>query len=268
MITSTANPLVKRIRALGDAKHRRRESAFFCEGIQPVMRAVEEGARIEVLVVSPELVVSPAAADLIADLERAGTRVARLSAEVFRRISLRDGPSGVGAIVGGELGGLDSLRVTPRSLFVVLHEVANPGNLGSIIRSADAAGAAGVVLLGTTADPFAPVAVKASMGSLFTVPVVRERSADEFFSWAMKNGVTVVTTSARGTSSHYDTRFLRPGALLFGSEGDGLPPDLLKRGQATVRIPMVGTVSSLNLSVAVGVLLFGAQEVELGRSGR
>jgi len=201
LITSSANPVVKRVRLLADRRHRRREGAFVVQGIQPVWQAVEAGAAIETLIVAPGLLGrSPAArraAEMVAGQEAAGVRVARLSDELFGRLSGRDGPPGLAAIVRGRVLPLSELPSGPRSVFVALHEIGNPGNLGTIIRTANAAGAGGVVLIGQATDPFDPVAVKASMGALFGLPVAQAREAGEFFAWAAGRGVTVITTSAR-----------------------------------------------------------------------
>jgi len=263
LISSAANPLVKRMRLLGDRRHRRREGAFVVEGIQPVWQAVEAGANVEVLVVAPALLGGSPAAEMVAGQEAAGTRVARVTGELFARLSARDGPSGLAAIVRARVPGLASLPVTPGSVFVALHEVGNPGNLGTIIRTADAAGAAGVVLVGAAADPFDPAAVKASMGALFAVPVARAADAAEFFAWAGGSGVTVVTTSAKADRSFWEASYPRPLALLLGAEGAGLPDDVLAAGDAQVRIPMTGTAESLNLAVAAGLLLYQARKPEL-----
>jgi len=262
LISSAANPVVKRVRLLGDRKHRRREGAFVVEGIQPVWQAVEAGADVEVLVVAPALLGSRAA-EMVAGQEAAGTRVARVTAELFARLSARDGPSGLAAIVRARVSGLASLPVTPDSVFVALHEVGNPGNLGTIMRTADAAGAAGVVLVGAAADPFDPVAVKASMGALFVVPVARAADPADFFAWAGGAEVRVVTTSARARTSFWEASYPRPLALLLGAEGAGLPEDVLAAGDAQVRIPMTGTAESLNLAVAAGLLLYQARKPDL-----
>src|SRR5260370_6486111 len=156
-----------------------------------------------------------------------------------------------------------SLRVSPGAVFVALHEVGNPGNLGTIIRTADAAGGAGVVLIGAAADPFDPVAVKASMGALFAVPVAGAADAAEFFAWAAGCGVSVVATSAKARASFWAASYARPLALLLGAEGAGLPDDLLAAGDLQVRIPMTGTAESLNLAVAAGLLLYQARRPDL-----
>src|SRR6266566_4483239 len=231
------------MRLLADRRHRRREGAFVVRGIQPVWQAVEAGAAIETLIVAPGLLGrSPAerrAAEMVAGQEAAGVRVARVSDELFGRLSDREGPPGLAAIVRGRVLPLSELPAGPRSVFVALHEIGNPGNLGTIIRTANAAGAGGVVLFGP--------------------PVVQAREAGEFFAWAGDRGVTVITTSARATVSFWDASYPRPLALLLGAEGSGLPGDVLAQGDVCVRIPMVGTAESLNLAVAAGLLLYEAQ---------
>jgi TrmH family RNA methyltransferase len=265
LISSAANPVVKRMRLLGDRRHRRREGAFVVEGIQPVWQAIEAGADVEVLVMGPDLLGSAAAARMVAEQEAAGVRVARLTAELFARVSARDGPSGLAAIVRARIPGLAGVQVTPHAVFLALHEIGNPGNLGTIIRTADAAGAAGVVLIGAAADPYDPAAVKASMGALFAVPVARAADPAEFLRWAAGSGVTVVTTSARARTSFWEAGYPRPVALLLGAEGAGLPDDVLAAGDLQVRIPMTGTAESLNLAVAAGLLLYQARRPDLSR---
>jgi TrmH family RNA methyltransferase len=139
---------------------------------------------------------------------------------------------------------------------VALHTVGNPGNVGAIVRTASAAGAGGVILIGPSADPYDPVAVKASMGALFTVPVATAESAAEFLAWAVGRGVCVAATSARAGTSCWDATLRLPLALLLGSEGAGLPDDVLAAADVQIAIPMTGTAESLNLAVAAGVLLY------------
>ena len=271
LITSGANPVVKRVRLLADRKHRRRAGAFVVEGTQLVWQAVEAGADVEILLVAPGLLGRSAAARrltaMIAGQEERGVRVARLSDEVFTRISGREGPSGLAAIVRRRLAGLAGLAAGPAAVFVALHSIGNPGNLGTIIRTANAAGAAGVVLVGQTTDPFDPAAVKASMGALFTLPVAHAATPAEFFGWAAAVGVTVVTTSARAGQSFWDASYPRPLALLLGAEGAGLPSEVLARGDRQVQIPMSGTAESLNLAVAAGLLLYEVNRQARGAIG-
>jgi TrmH family RNA methyltransferase len=256
VISSAANPLVKRVRLLADRKHRRRESAFLVQGIQPVWQAVEAGSDVEVLIVAPDLLRHPGAVAMVAAQEAAGVRVARLSGELFGRITDRDSPPGLAAIVRAAPVTIADVAASPSSLVVALHSVGNPGNLGTIIRTASAAGASGVILIGPSADPYDPAAVKASMGALFTVPVATAVSAAEFLAWAREGGVRVAATSARGSVTCWDADLRPPLAVLLGSEGSGLPEDVLDAADLRVAIPMTGTAESLNLSVAAGILLY------------
>ncbi len=255
LITSAANPLIKRVRLLEDRRHRRRERAFVVRGIQPVWQAVEAGAAIEVLLVAPDLLRGRAAA-MVAEQEGRGVRVARLSAELFGRIADRDGPAGLAAIVAGDTVGLADLEVWPGAVFVALCEVGNPGNLGTIIRTADAAGAAAVILVGASTDPFDPAAVKASMGALFSVPVAAVSTAAEFVRWCRDRGVAIAAAVGQGSGAFWDVALPSPVAILLGSEATGLPGDLLAEGDVRLRIPMTGTAESLNLAVAAGILLY------------
>ncbi len=290
VISSAANPLVKRVRALADRKHRRRESAFVVQGIQPVWQAVEAGADIEALIVAPDLLRHRGALDMVEAQQAAGVRVALLSGELFGRIADREGPTGLAAIVRAAPTPLDQLakptaqvsrrparaagpqtdresrrparaagleidRAPEDALFVALHSAGNPGNVGTIIRTASAAGAAGVILIGPSADPYDPAAVKASMGALFTVPLA-VASDREFVAWARARGVMVAATSARASVSCWQAEWALPLAVLLGSEGEGLPDDLLSAADLRVSIPMTGTAESLNLAVAAGILLY------------
>ncbi|HVB42901.1 MAG TPA: RNA methyltransferase [Streptosporangiaceae bacterium] len=264
-ISSAANPLAKRIRLLASRKHRREQGTFVVEGIQPVWRAIQAGWEIEVLVATAELARSESpAAKMIADQESRGLRVALLSAELFQRLSEREGPSGLAAIVRSKSPRLADLRVQPGSVFVALHRIGNPGNLGTIIRTVDAVGGSGVVLVGETTDPFAPAAVKASMGSLFAVDVAQAADARAFFDWASTNGVLVLATSGGADQDHWNTTYHPPLAILLGSEGEGLPADVLARADARIRIPMTGTAESLNLAAAAAVMLYEARRHTFG----
>jgi TrmH family RNA methyltransferase len=267
-ITSAANPLIKRLRRLADRKYRRREGAFVVEGVQPVWAAVDAGAELETLVAAPEMVTTDVRARLVDRQHAAGLPVAWISPELFRRLSSRDEPAGVAAIVRMQIRPLADLpgpTGTDQSV-VALHGIANPGNLGTIIRTVDAAGAAGVILVGNTCDPYAPAAVKASMGSLLAVDLAQCDDLDEFFCWTQRHGIGVLAASGHADTDHWDAQFLGPMALLLGAEGPGLPADALRRSDQVVRIPMTGTAESLNLSVAAGVLLYELRREALHRA--
>ncbi len=263
VITSAANPLVKRIRQLGDRRFRRQQGCFVVEGIQPVGRATEFGWPVQTFVIAPELL--PArAAELVAEQEGRGVRVARFSSELFGRVSGRDGPSGLLAIVGARDQPLAGLAVPPGGVFAVLDRVANPGNLGTIIRTVDAAGGAGVILAGDSTDPFGPAAIKASMGSVFALPVTTAANGAEFAGWARRHGVQVVAATGAAGLEHWNSTYRPPVAILLGSERQGLTPDLLAAAELAVRIPMTGSAESLNLAVAAGLMVYEVRRHQIG----
>lgn len=267
-ISSAANPLVKRIRLLANRKHRREQGAFVVEGIQPVWRAITAGWHIEALVVGQELRPDSPAAAMVDEQEARGIRVARLSHELFTRLSSREGPTGLAAIVRSRQPVLADLNPGPDSVFVALHRIGNPGNLGTIIRTADAAGGGGVILIGDTTDPYAPAAVKASMGSLFALNVVRVPAQEPFLTWAGENGVEIVAASGQADVAHWDASYRPPLAVLLGSEGEGLPADLQARADQRIKIPMTGTAESLNVAAAAAVLLYEVRRHKLGPNVR
>lgn len=259
IITSAANPLAKRVKLLASRKHRRRENAFVVEGHQPVWRAVEAGWEIETLLTAPALLTNQPAQDMIDEQQRSGVPVARLSAELFTRLVNRDGPTGIAAILRTRTQTLPGLTTHARAVFVALHRIANPGNLGTIIRTADAVGAAGVILIGDTVDPYAPAAVKASMGSLFAVDIAHTPHTDGFLDWAAQHAITVLAADGTADNDHWHTTYTPPLAILLGSEREGLPHDLLSHSTHRLRIPMTGTTDSLNIAVAASIILYETQ---------
>jgi TrmH family RNA methyltransferase len=257
LISSPSNPLLKRIRKLRQRKHRAEQRALFVEGIAPVWQAIESGAAVEVVVTAPELLTSGGAQDLVASLEGRGISVATVTPAAFESVAERDNPSGLGAVVTIPEMRLSDVVLGDSPLVVALDEVGNPGNLGTVVRTADAAGAAAVVVTGASADAWHPGAVKASMGTVFSTPVVGSGLA-EALDWARERGLAVVATSAQGDVDHWDAGYPDRCLLLFGSEATGLSPDTLEAADLVVRIPQTGAASSLNLAVAAGIVIYEA----------
>lgn len=256
VITSFSNPTVKRFKALAARKHRRREGEFTVEGLQPVWFAVRSEWTVDMLIVAPDLLHHEDAWQMVDEAGRGDTAVVWVSRDVFTHLSDRDGPAGLAAIVRGSIGGLGAFAPAAGAPVVALHHVGNPGNIGTILRSADAAGAAGVVTVGASADPLAPTAVKASMGSLFAVPTAHTDSVDDLFTWAAAASRTVVAVTGNTNESLWGAPVPDDAVLLFGSEGDGLPTEIAERCALQLAIPMQGTAESLNLATAASITLF------------
>ncbi len=262
MITSLANPLVKELRALTRKKERDARGEFLVEGIQPLVCAAQNNAPLKMILVAPDLLTSPRAHAFVETQERHGARVVRVSRAVFESFAERENPSGLAAVAKIAPRALTEIRLDAHALLVALYQIGNPGNLGAILRTADAVNARGVILIGATTDLYAPAVVQASRGALFAVPCVRVDTAAEFLAWARAHSVRLVTTSDRAAQEFWRADLRPPLALVFGSEGAGLPDALLQAGQPT-RIPMTGQLDSLNLACAASVLLYEAKRQQM-----
>ncbi|NNJ10066.1 RNA methyltransferase [Chloroflexales bacterium ZM16-3] len=255
MITSSSNPTIRQIRALRQRKERERAGLCFVEGVRLVGEAVQLGVGVEALVVAPDLLGSPFAHELVAQQVAAGTRIIEVSAEVFAGLSQKDGPQGLAAVARQRWTPLDDLRLGPPPGWVALVEPADPGNLGTILRTADAVGASGVILLDSATDPYDPAAMRASMGAIFAVQIARA-SFDAFAAWKRASGAFLVGASDKAADHYQDIIYPQPVVLLMGSERQGLSPAQQSVCDQMVALPMRGRSDSLNLAVATGVLLY------------
>jgi TrmH family RNA methyltransferase len=255
MITSPSNPTVRQIRALRQRKEREREGLCFIEGVRLVGEAVQLGAEIEALVVAPELLASPFARDLVAQQAAARTRLIEVSAEVFAGLSQKDGPQGLAAVARQRWTHLADVRLGPPPGWVALVDPADPGNLGTILRTADTVGAAGVILIGDATDPYDPAALRASMGAAFAVQLARA-TFDEFAAWKRTSGAFLVGASDKAPADYQSVTYPQPLVLLMGSERQGLSLTQQACCDLMVSLPMRGRSDSLNLAVATGVMLY------------
>lgn len=255
-ITSRANPALKRIRALRQRRERERSGLFFAEGIRLVAEAVQLGAPIVQIVAAPDLLTRhPFARELVTAQRAAGTPCLTVSDDAFASIALKEHPQGLGAVIRQQWTALDAADAGTGLCWIALDRMQDPGNLGTILRTADAAGAAGIILLGQTTDPYDPTAVRASMGALFAQQLVRA-SWDEFAAWAAAAGCHIVGTSDATADDYTTVSYPRPLVLLMGSEREGLSAEQQAAVGHMVRIPMRGRSDSLNLAVATAIMVY------------
>jgi TrmH family RNA methyltransferase len=254
LIASRNNPKVKAIRDLRHRKERERSGLFFVDGIHLVAAAIELRAMVEQLVVAPDLLSSRFARDLLYQQRQSGVDCLEVTAEVFESLASKEAAQGIGAVVQQRWEALE--RAPPaRDCWVALEAIHYPGNLGTILRTSDAVGAAGAILLGPTTDPYDPAAVRASMGAIFSQRLIRA-DLDEFAAWTRRHGCKVVGTSPGAALDYQSVAYELPLVLLMGSEPRGLSAEGLGLCDTIVSIPMVGHNDSLNLSVAASVMLY------------
>lgn len=255
LISSRSNPTIKRIRALRSRKEREESGLFFVEGIKLVGDAAESDASIEMVVVCPDLLRSDFAREMVENLRGRGVQVVDVTSDVFETVASKENPQGIGAVVRQNWLSLSEAPLTSRMGWVALDGVQDPGNLGTIIRTADSAGAQGVVLIGHTTDPYDGAAVRASMGAIFSQGLVRA-SFDEVATWRDAHRAFMVGTSDAATRAYRQAEYRFPAILLMGSEQHGLDRCKQNACDEVVSIPMAGRSDSLNLSVATGIVLY------------
>ena len=256
MITSSANEQIKTLRKLDQAKDRRASGNFLAEGLRAVGQAFDSGAKIHELIVSPELLVSEYGRSLLERADEQKTPVLELSASVFATLARKEKPQGIAALVAQKWSDISITTAQTGSFWVALESIQNPGNLGTILRTCDAVGASGLILLDDSTDPYDPAAVKASMGSIFTVPHFRAEFSDFEAFLKRSKDLKVIGTSDKAESSAFEVIFPPTVLLLLGSERQGLSEKYVSLCSQMLRIPMEGACDSLNISVAAGVMLY------------
>jgi TrmH family RNA methyltransferase len=256
-ITSLQNPRIKQLVKLRERRDRDDAGLFLVEGYREVRRALEKKVHLNDLYFCPSWFLGGNEAALLETARAAGAQLCELSREAFAKCSYRDRPDGLLGVAAQWRLGLDDLKLGAQPLLLVVEAIEKPGNLGTILRSADAAGVDGVIVCDPVTDLFNPNVVRSSTGVLFSVPVVIADSA-AVHAWLVTRGIRVVATTP-DTDQLYTKIDLRgPLAIVMGSEQYGLSEFWLKESNARVRIPMAGQADSLNVAMATIITLFEA----------
>lgn len=258
MLTSRNNPLIKQFRALSQSKARKNTGLFLVEGIHHVGAAVEADWDVEIILHAPDLLTSAYARDLLLAAAQKGIRCQSASADLLRSLAGKENPQGILASVQQRETSLADLQDFQHGVAVISPQ--DPGNVGTILRTLDAVGADGLILLDGGVDMYHPKVVRASMGALFWKPSVRT-TFDDFLAWTEKEGLLRIGTSAHGTNDWTTLKLAEKSwVLLLGSEQKGLSSQQADVCDHLVSLPMRGRGTSLNLGVAAGVFLYGLMQ--------
>ena len=254
-VTAFSNATVKLLRSLRDKKARRAEGLFLAEGLRILTEARDSGRLPEIVAFSPDGAKHPLAAEIIAATEAAGGDAIETSADILSKMSGKDNPQ---MLLGAYRQSDVSLELIDRSkadLWIVAQELRDPGNIGTILRTGDAVGAGGLILVDDSADPYSVEAVRASMGAVFTQEIAVARWP-EFLSWLRSGDGQLVGTSLKATHDYLGAEYRNPCFLLIGNEQQGLPADYEAECDLLVKIPMSGRADSLNAAMAAAVMAF------------
>jgi TrmH family RNA methyltransferase len=254
-ISSTANDTVKLLKSLDRKKARSETGLFLAEGARLAEEALKHGWAPAYALAGIEALERRQTAELLGKMKAAGARVLTASEKVLGSVARKDNPQTVVAAFRQRLNQLSDLETKGPRRWVALYEVRDPGNLGTVLRTSDAAGIDGVILIGQSCDPFSVEAVRATMGSLFAMKLVTATFAD-FDAWRRKNGARVIAASMRGKARHDAAKYGEKSIVLMGNEQAGLPVEVENACDELVRIPMSGSADSLNLASAASVMIY------------
>jgi TrmH family RNA methyltransferase len=254
VISSRSNDRVKAIRALREKRERDVNGTFFAEGRRLLQAALQTGAVIEEVVLAPERL-DNAEARLVEQLDELGVPMLEVTPELFDVIAFREEAQSVGAVIRQRWETLSSVSET-RRCWLALNDIQHPGNLGTLIRTCDAAGGDGVIISGRSTDPYHPMAVRGTLGALFSQRIVRATQAD-LTRWLPNSGCLVVGTSPDGDVDYREVDYaLKPVVIMGGNERVGISKEQIALCDHLVRIPMAGYVESLNLGIATALVLY------------
>ena len=260
-LSSVSNPIVKAAAELKQKKYRTEQQAFLVEGMRSVEEAVNCGIVKQLFVLKGTKTASARQAAIIAAAAAEGVELYEV------KIADTETPQALTAVVARQSAALEELAAAG-GIVLVLDRIGDPGNLGTMIRTADAAGISGIVLLAGCTDIFAPKAVRSTMGSLLHIPVAEGICEADFISWARKNGYEITVTCLENADSLYQTDLQGPVAVVVGSEAEGVSDGLLEAAVKKVFIPMEGQAESLNAAVAAGIVMFECLRQRLAGKGK
>lgn len=254
-ITSLTNPTVKAVRGLHLRKEREESGLFLAEGLKIVIEAIDLGHAPRILMYGADAAGHPMLQKAVAATQDARGEVIEVSRDVLEKVSKRDNPQAVVGVFPQAYTSLGDIRPADAPCWVALQAVRDPGNLGTIIRTADSAGCGGVILVGDCTDPYSVEAVRATMGSVFAVRIAKA-TVEAFLDWRKTWPGSVAGTLLSATTDYRQADYKTPTLILMGNEQQGLPPELAAACDVTVKIPMRGRADSLNLSVATGIMIY------------
>jgi TrmH family RNA methyltransferase len=258
-ITSLANPIIKDIKSLTQKKNRDASNRFIAEGLKLVIDAIDRGWAIETLIYAKAAAEKPIVQKTAARVIASSGLVLEVTEKVLSSITRRDNPQMVVGIFTQKFTKLDQIAPQNDETYLALDRVRDPGNLGTIIRTADAAGVSGLILVGAITDPFSIETVRATMGSIFAMPIAKA-SIEEFVTWEKTQNTSLIGSHLQGSQDYRQIAYKEKATiLLMGNEQAGLPQELSDECDQLARIPQSGDADSLNLAIATALMIYEAR---------
>lgn len=252
-ITSTQNPKIKSLLALEKPRERRKQCLFIVEGAKEVRMAIEAGYKIGNIFFCEEIIDKDESKDLLKN----DRLLIPVSPEVFDKIAVRESTGGILAVAEQKMHTLADIKLGKSPLLLILEAVEKPGNLGAILRTADAAGVDAVIICDPQTDFYNPNVIRSSVGCVFTKQIASATS-EETISWLRKNNIQIFCTYLKASKPYHEVDYTKPSAIIMGTEATGLSDVWVKNSDSNIIIPMLGKIDSMNVSNAAAVVVFEA----------
>ncbi len=265
-ITSAANTRIKEAVRLRERNHITGEDLFVIEGLRIIETALEAGVDIREVFFTDRFGSQREGGKLLKTLRAKGAHIFSITEHLLKKITDTETPQGIAAVISYETSPLDGLPARVNPLYAVGDGIGEPGNLGTIIRTADAAGADAVILLEGTCDVFIPKVIRATAGSIFHLPISHAR-AETFVKWLRRRGIPLAATSADANNSVFESKLDGPMALVFGNEARGISDTIKEAADITLKIPIYGRAESMNVAISAAICLYEAARQRRAKQG-
>lgn len=257
-ISSAENAVIKHIKQLSRRKYRDKHKEYMIEGVRILCDALENKQKIKYAVFCDALYRAADGENLLNQLAEQGVKVYRTTEKLYGEIAETESPQGIMAILPRKEIGLEQLTKKKGSFFIVIDQVQDPGNLGTIIRTADSAGVDAILLTKGCVDLYNPKTIRATMGSIFHLPILMLEDSQEGISFLKNNQIKILTTSLNAVSYHYEIDYQQNVAIVVGNEANGVSYTWMDSADVLIKIPIQGKAESLNVSVAASIVLYEA----------
>ena len=257
-ISSFTNDKIKYLRSLYRKKYRREENKFVIEGVRIIEEALKEDIEIDSIFYSNYLFRNKRGEELLINLQKYDLELIEITDKLLTEVADTQSPQGIIAIVNKGNNNLEDIIVGKNELILIVDRIQDPGNLGTIIRTADAAGIIGVITTKGTTSFYNQKTLRATMGSIFRVPVYREESLDNLIEILQGKEINLVVGDINGNQYHFEVDYTQPTAIIVGNEGAGPNQSLIDLSDQTIKIPLLGGAESLNVAMATGVIVYEA----------
>lgn len=263
IISSFQNQMIKEVKSLYRKNERWKRELYVLEGIKVIDESIDSNENIKYVLYSEHLFSVDGGKEILEKLSKRGIKIFNITDKLMRYISDMESPQGIIGVNSFNLKTLNYLMDKENKLLVILDEIQDPGNLGTIIRTCDAFGCSGVILTEGCVDVYNPKVIRSTMGSIFHIPISFCKDKNEIIRMLKKHNVDIYTTSLDGSISIYDADFKRDLALVIGNESKGVSNIFLDEANLLIKIPMVGKIDSLNVAIASSIIMYEALKQRL-----